>query len=257
MEEGRFSDANTLINQILSVDPENSKAYVAQLLAEHKLSEEAMLNDCGTELQENISFKRALRFANTADKEILLNYAENGNKNLLLSKQRTYENAEHFLRTGDYASALLNFSESGDYKDAEERAKQTQHLAQQEEMYLNAEKHLQSGKFKKALHLFTHLGNYKNSQEKVKQLQELSAKEQEAIKRAQQEEVYIIAKNFLQLNEYEKALILFAKLGDYKDAKEKAEELEKYKKQKEKIRAYISLSIFGVFILMMILAFIN
>jgi hypothetical protein len=207
IEEEAYDEAEHLINQVLYVDPENPKAYVAKLLVEYGLTEEAMLCDCGENLSENLSFKRAIRFADENYKQVLLGYAEANRKNR--SKRTETDRKNDILRRAQTMAATVNgLQDAIDFLEKENDFEYANGL----------------------------IGEYKNRQSLA----------------------YNRAEILLAGEDYVNARDTFLALGNYKDAKEKAQEIEKIaieqKEHEAKINVIIWIAIIVVVIIMVVIA---
>jgi len=74
LEDGNFSSADEYCEKVLDIQPKNSKAYIGKLLAEMKIREESGLALCTKTLDDNNNYQKALRFADTTYKTIILGY---------------------------------------------------------------------------------------------------------------------------------------------------------------------------------------
>ncbi len=115
IKDGDFKMALPLIDKILEESPEESSAHFYALLANKKVKK---LDDLSFEVdwQKDILFKRAMRYANTENKEKLTEFLENSRK------KRFYARAEAALAENNYPEAANLFEKLGDYSDSAKRA---------------------------------------------------------------------------------------------------------------------------------------
>ncbi|MCL2498816.1 MAG: hypothetical protein FWE90_00590 [Defluviitaleaceae bacterium] len=88
MENKDFNKASQLFDQVLNLQPENARAYIGQLLAEQRLTNEEQLAEHINHWQDNSLFQRAVRFADDTYKAILEEYAETAHVNLIIHKAK-------------------------------------------------------------------------------------------------------------------------------------------------------------------------
>ena len=134
LEDRDFVKASEYIDKVLDVDAEYAPAYVAQILVAKKLTKEANLTTLRVSIDDDPTWKKALRFANEEQKQRYLGYAKQIDENevynekmerlaeeqlarlaeekrkkqeKLAAKQKQYEQALSAMRQKDYAEALL------------------------------------------------------------------------------------------------------------------------------------------------------
>lgn len=134
LEDRDFAKASKYIDKVLDVDAEYAPAYVAQVLVAHELTEESDLTILCTSIDDDPTWKKALRFANEEQKQLYLGYAKQIDENevyyekmerlaeeqrarlaeeqrkkqeKLAAKQKQYEQALSAMRQKDYPEALL------------------------------------------------------------------------------------------------------------------------------------------------------
>lgn len=118
-----------------------------------------------------------------------------------INNQKTYENANALFDNGDYEGAAAAFSKIGNYKDSEQRVKESQ--------YKQADYYSQTKNYKAAIDAYVKLEDYEDSEERAK------------------EETYKYAEFLVQDGEYNAAIDVFASLRTYKDAEAKTVEIKK------------------------------
>lgn len=110
LEDRDFEKASEYIDKVLDVDAEYAPAYVAQILVEKKLTKEADLAILRASIDDDPTWKKALRFANEEQKQRYLGYA----------KKIQYAQALEAIRQDDYATALPLLKILGNYQDSRE-----------------------------------------------------------------------------------------------------------------------------------------
>ena len=142
-----------------------------------------------------------------------------------------YVSAQKLLEAGKFDEAIAAFEALGDYSDSAAQvtaAKQQKQEAEQEaanrSAYKTAEKLLAVGNYDAAIEAFTALGDYSDASARIA---EAEAAKQAAEKEAANKEAYAAAEKLLEEKKYADAKAAFEALGEYSDAKEKAEECQK------------------------------
>lgn len=134
LEDEDFEKASKYIDKVLDVDAEYAPAYVAQVLVAHELKEESDLAELRVSIDDDPTWKKALRFANEEQRRRYLGYAKQINENeeydkkmarlaeeqlarlaeekrkkqeKLAAKQKQYEQALSAMRQKDYPEASL------------------------------------------------------------------------------------------------------------------------------------------------------
>jgi hypothetical protein len=110
LEDEDFEKASEYIDKVLDVDAEYAPAYVAQILVENKLTKEADLTTLRVSIDDDPTWKKALRFANEEQKQLYLGYA----------KQSKYAQALEAISQDNYAMALSLLKILGNYQDSRE-----------------------------------------------------------------------------------------------------------------------------------------
>jgi tetratricopeptide (TPR) repeat protein len=80
IEDKNYQRADSLLEQVLNIEPENLEAYIGKMSVEFKVSSHEFWVDAavllGTPLENYTNFKRALRFSDDSFSKILDNYRE-------------------------------------------------------------------------------------------------------------------------------------------------------------------------------------
>lgn len=130
LEDRDFAKASEYIDKVLDVDAEYAPAYVAQVLVAKKLTKEANLTILRASIDDDPTWKKALRFANEEQKQRYLGYAKQISVNEAYDKeqrrlarerrvkQKQYHRALSAMNQKDYPVALLIFKKFGDYEES-------------------------------------------------------------------------------------------------------------------------------------------
>ena len=136
LEDRDFVKASEYIDKVLDVDAEYAPAYVAQILVGNKLTKEANLTTLRMSIDDNTTWKKALRFANEEQKQRYLGYAKQINENEVYDKEQKKKQAELAVKKEQYDRALAEISKGNyfwammilhqlnGYKDAEKLMRQ-------------------------------------------------------------------------------------------------------------------------------------
>ena len=126
LEDGDFQQATEYIGKVLDVDAEYAPAYVAKVLVQYKLKNEAALSGLRKPINDNADWKKALRFADAGQKQAYEAYAKTINQNQAddaeeaaeKEKASQYDSAVASMNNPNCFDALMTFKELGDYKDS-------------------------------------------------------------------------------------------------------------------------------------------
>lgn len=136
LEDRDFAKASEYIDKVLDVDAEYAPAYVAQILVAKKLTKEANLATLRMSIDDDPTWKKALRFANEEQKQRYLGYAKQINENEVYDKEQKKKQAELAVKKEQYDRALAEISKGNyfwammilhqlnGYKDAEKLMRQ-------------------------------------------------------------------------------------------------------------------------------------
>jgi len=75
LEDHEWDRAYDFFEQVLSIEPENPRAYIGKLCTEVKVSSEEGLAECAYQITELNSYKRAMQFADERYRKTLEKYA--------------------------------------------------------------------------------------------------------------------------------------------------------------------------------------
>lgn len=106
LEDEDFEKASEYIDKVLDVDAEYAPAYVAQILVENKLTKEADLTTLRVSIDDDPTWKKALRFANEEQKQRYLGYAKQISVNEAYDKEQRRLARERRVKQKQYHRAL-------------------------------------------------------------------------------------------------------------------------------------------------------
>jgi thioredoxin-like negative regulator of GroEL len=66
LEDGNWSKADNLLEQVLNSEPQNAKAYIGKLMVELEITAEEKLKTVKSPLETHRSYQRAISFADDA-----------------------------------------------------------------------------------------------------------------------------------------------------------------------------------------------
>ena len=177
LEDEDFEKASEYIDKVLDVDAEYAPAYVAQVLVAKKLTKEANLTILRASIDDDPTWKKALRFANEEQKQRYLGYAKQINENEVYDKEQKKKQAELAVKKEQYDRALAEISK-GNYFWA-------MMILHQLNVYKDAEKLMRQGldKYKEEL--------LQKEQEQRKTLAEKEQEQKETAKWAEELQMQI------------------------------------------------------------------
>ena len=94
LEDGDWATANKYAERVLDNNPECSKAYFVKLLAELNIRKPELLSKFNKNLLDYSNFKKAVRFADSSEREVLANYNKDVANNIKqAANERVYSAA--------------------------------------------------------------------------------------------------------------------------------------------------------------------
>lgn len=180
LEEGDFEKANNYIEAALNQEPENAEAYLAKLLMDLRVSTVEELSNVSEPFDNNINYKRALRYGDEMLKEKILMF-HNNCLNSIAQKEderlnNVYSEAMELMLADtedDYKNAVVLFESILNYRDSAELVKKCLIRLdefEKDSMYEEACSLMESNgiyRCKKAIELFQKIPNWKDSTEKI------------------------------------------------------------------------------------------
>ena len=192
LEDGEFTRADELCEQVLNQNPECAEAYLGKLMAELNVRQREELKDCEKPFTDSKNYQKAMRFGNAALQEELNGYINFINERIT---------AERLADVYDYAARTMGFSNSEKayldaarkfesvrgFRDADELAKHCREKAEtcrKNELYASAQKQMNARNYSSAIALFRAISGWKDADEMVAICQE-KRKEYEAQRAAE------------------------------------------------------------------------
>lgn len=184
LEDEDFEKASEYIDKVLDVDAEYAPAYAAQILVARKLTEEADLAMLRVSIDDNPTWKKALRFANEEQKQRYLGYAKQINENEAYDKEQAWLAEE---KRKEQARLL------------EEKRKEQEKLAAIEEQYEQALAEISKEDYFWAMVILSQLNGYKDAQKLIQQclnkykekLRQMEQEQKENAKQAEELQIQI------------------------------------------------------------------
>jgi len=128
LEDGDFRSAEEYCEKVLDIEPENPQAYLGKLMIDLHVRKQEDLQKCEESFDNNINYRKVVRFADDNLKNVLIGYRENIRlegiycqakgkmkfANMEYSQRRAERRAE-----GAYKEAAEIFKSISEYKDSE------------------------------------------------------------------------------------------------------------------------------------------
>ncbi len=189
LEDRDFAKASEYIDKVLDVDAEYAPAYVAQILVAKKLTKEANLATLRMSIDDDPTWKKALRFANEEQKQRYLGYAKQISENEVYDK----EQARLAEEKRKEQARLAEEKRKEQARLVEEKRKEQEKLAAIEEQYEQALAEMSKEDYFWAMVILSQLNGYKGAQKLMQQCldkykEKLRQKEQEQKENAKQAE---------------------------------------------------------------------
>ena len=224
IKDGEFSKSDEVLERVLNNDPINSQAYLLKLLIELEFTSIEELKTFGENLESNSNFKKAYKFGDDQQKNILNSINEAINKRIeLINFERQYEIATDYKNKKRFLEAKEVFSEISGFKDSDRQA-----LECAKEVYNQALSLKEEKSFSDAIDLFQRIKEYEDSESQITDCKELFNKE-----------LYDDACQLKDNRSYIKAAEIFESLNNYKDAKYQANDCYRLKDEFQKESIYV------------------
>lgn len=239
LEDGEFDRADELCEQVLNQDPENAMAYVAKLMVDRKVRKMSGLEMLPTTFDNELNYKKAMRFGDESLKESLKGYNDAIlRRNAMAQKEKVYAEADNLVRSANatpenYRRAAQLFASIKGYKDSEARSAKCIETAN-EKIYQEACKLMKNdfaSDYLEAAELFEDIKGYKDADRLAKECEALAveADYKDAVSDMNDAKTY---------SEYSLAAKAFEELGNYKDSPAKAKECRDLAAKAGKEEAY-------------------
>ena len=126
LEDGDFEQAGEYVNKVLDADAEYAPAYAVKVLLRHKMRKEDDLSALCQSLDTDTDWQKALRFANPQQRQEYEAVAKAVNDNVekklaeeeQRKKEKRYKAALASMEMGDYARAVVDYYELGEFRDS-------------------------------------------------------------------------------------------------------------------------------------------
>ena len=126
LEDGDWTKADALCEQVLNLEPENADAYLAKLMAGKRVKRREELAECEDSFADDPNYQRAIRFGGEALRKELDGYLAALEKNAEIRRERRYNEAVVSMNAADnkfkFLAAADAFKKLSGYRDADELA---------------------------------------------------------------------------------------------------------------------------------------
>ncbi|MBO5303116.1 MAG: TIR domain-containing protein [Lachnospiraceae bacterium] len=172
LEDGEWARADEFAEQVLNMEPENPKAYIAKLMAELKVKKQEELSLCEHPFEGLNNYRKAYRFADADLQSQLAGYIHTIKERI---EEEKYQSACQLMQNArtekEYVLAAERFEEMNGYKDsAEKKVECEQGILLVK--YNNAKVAMNCAKseydYKNAMNLFCALAEYLDAAEQAK-----------------------------------------------------------------------------------------
>lgn len=228
LEDGDFQKAESLLEQVLNLDPECAEAYIAKMMIERKLKTREALYSFDFDLKDDPMYVRALNFADESYKTVLEGYRN----------ESIYRKANSYLEQNTiekYNAAKPLYEKIIEYKDAKAKRESCDvgiteiHYQAACRLKREADNFKDTARVTEAIEAFRKLGAYKDSSAQVDECIELKKLIQyknavDTKQRASHSNDADFVSKY-----YDNAIALFAGLNDYKDSVNQKIECERLK----------------------------
>ncbi len=222
--DGDFKKADELLENVLNNDPTNSQAYLLKLLIELKYTSIEELKTSDENLESNSNFKKAYKFGDDQQKNILNSINKAINERIEQVKfEKEYEVAIGYKDTKKFLEAKEAFSKLSGFKDSDKQA-----LECVKEVYNQALSLKEEKSFLLAIDLFQKIKEYEDSEFQITDCKELFNKE-----------LYDEACQLKDNGCYIKAAEIFESLHEYQDAEYQVNECYRLQDEFQKESIYV------------------
>ncbi len=227
LKTGDFSQAREYCNKVLDKDPENSEVYLSLLLAEKRLKSEEELYTLDEKLESLKNFQLAMDFADAPVKARLQAYVKKQKdewryKELVGQFQKLDRNDASFKRYNELRGLVDKFEALGSYRDSDNLKSQCEERA-------DAIKKQKQDEYSRLVEKKNAMIDGKSSPEEWKALADKFRKYSDFLPEAEEMArqcienaltlTYRMAMEHKNAKEFDKAIEVFSKLGEYEDSK--------------------------------------
>ena len=241
LEDKDWRKAEELADQILNSDPENAQAYLIQMMAKLKIGKKEQIPEASDTLDDMTEYQRVMRFGDEELKKKISGYndairdrihAEECDRDLLMAsdliqRAKTEEDTQKAIQILQKLSGWKNADEL--LKTAEEKEKNIVC----DRIYTDALKHMAKEEYEEAIECFEQIPGHRESDErlekcrqKIIEREEQEQRDREAANQANYERAVALALSSRPEDLHE-AVLLFERLDDWKDSKERKAIAEK------------------------------
>lgn len=167
LSNGLFPKAKETLNEVLTCDPKNVRAYLLLVLVDLELNTLEDLEKYNTSIDFNSNLSCAIRFANEEERKQLNQIKQKIALNVEnIRKQEIYDKAIEEKNNHRYEKACVMFKSIAGFLDASEMSKECLTEAQ-EMLYKRANTYFENKEYKLAIDCFKKIINYKDSKAKI------------------------------------------------------------------------------------------
>lgn len=224
--EGKFEEAQELLNKVIENDVTCFQAYFLLLLVKYRVRNIEELITCEKEIDNEKLYKLAYQFGDPLFRQDLIQYSKQIKEYISeIKKERYYIEALTFYNEQKYQRALDSFKWISKYKDSPEYIRKCEDAINQEK-YLKGQKAENENLLFKAIRIYSEILDYKDSAKRVDAINTLIDKENTYIQAKSEAETKITW-------QVERAIVRLKAISDYKDS---ALLIEKYQRLVEEYK---------------------
>ena len=193
LEDGEWRKAEKYFEKVLDQDPENAQAYLGKLMAELYVNRQVDLPNCEKSFDQNLNYRRAVRFGSDQLRETLSEYIKQINeRNERARLQDKYDSALSAMDTAEdeetYQWAAKAFKSIPGYKDADtlaEKCYQKAEVCRKNAIYAFAKSQMSGNDiagYRDAIKTFKTISGWKDAEEQIqvseRKIEEIKAKQE-------------------------------------------------------------------------------
>ncbi len=245
LEDGEFTRADELCEQVLNQNPECAEAYLGKLMAELNVRQREELKDCEKPFTDSKNYQKAMRFGNAALQEELNGYINFINERITAERLAdVYDCAARTMGFSNsekaYLDAARKFESVRGFRDADELAKHCREKAEKcrakrlADVYDYAARTMGFSNSEKAYldaaRKFESVRGFRDADELAKHCREKA-------ETCRKNELYASAQKQMNARNYSSAIALFRAISGWKDADEMVAICQEKRKEYEAQRA--------------------
>ena len=244
LEDEDWESADEYCEKVLDQDPENAEAYLGKLMAELKVKRQSELRNCSLPFDDNLNYRKVIRFGDDALKSTLSGYIEFiNNRRFNPTYLRAVETMKNASSIDSYENAMKTFECISGWKDSDKLAQECKKII--EELKIKAEtdrkdKILNDAKenmkfatvlnYNTAFEMLQKIRNWKNANELIKECEKGIEQLKIKAENDRKDEILNLAKEEMKSStvlNYDMAIELLQKIRSWKNANELIKECEK------------------------------